>query len=474
MRYVNYALLVVALGATALGSCSSDSTGPGDQTTTDTNGGSGTVTTGRLSVWTDYQGANITVSVDGSTVGTTSAAFTTAPACGQAGTVTVTVSAGSHGVSGVGGGNNWSGNVSVDAGGCTLFRLAAPTPPPQAVGQLSVWTNYSNQIAVRIDGTAVGNLTTYFPTSPPTCGQAGTVTITLSAGTHAIAGSSGSLTWNGAPNVVAGQCTLYELIAPVGPPTGQLSIWTNYRNQIALKVDGTAVGSTTSYFANGPPTCGQAGTVTVTLPAGPHTISGSSGTLTWNGTATVVAGQCTLFELNAPAPAPTGQISVWTNYSTQISVGIDGTPVGTLTQYFPNGPPTCGQAGTLTVTVPAGTHSISGLSGALTWSGTATAVAGQCTLFELDAPTGGGASTGQLSIWTNYPTQIAVRVDGSAVGTTTSYFATGTPTCGQAGTITVTLTAGTHTISGVSGTVTWNGTATVVAGQCSLFELRSP
>jgi hypothetical protein len=93
-------------------------------------------------------------------------------------------------------------------------------------------------------------------------------------------------------------------------------------------------------------------------------------------------------------------------------------------------------------------------------------------LFKLNAPAGSG--TGQLSIWTNYSTQIAVRVDGTSVGTTTTYFSTGTPSCGQAGTITVTVPAGTHNVSGTSGQYTWNGNVTVVAGSCTLYELRSP
>ena len=379
-------------------------------------------------------------------------------------------------MSGSGGGNTWSGNATVVAGGCTLFRLTAPPPPPPpATGQLSVWTNYQNQIAVRVDGAAIGSLTTYFAGNPPACGQTGTLTISVAPGTHAVTGASGASTWNGTATVVAGQCTLFELNAPTGggTATGQLSLWTNYPNQIALNVDGIPVGVTTSYFANSTPTCGQAGTVTVTLAAGSHVISGASGSVTWNGTTTVTAGQCTLFELKAPAPTATGQLSIWTNYANQISVGINGSPVGTLTSYFGSGPPACGQAGTLTVTLPAGSYAVAGQSGAVTWNGTATVTAGQCTLFELNAPAG-GTGTGQLSIWTNYPNQIAVTVDGGAVGVTTSYFPTGTPTCGQSGTITLTLPAGVHSVGGTSGSLFWNSTTTVVAAQCSLYELRYP
>ena len=86
---------------------------------------------------------------------------------------------------------------------------------------------------------------------------------------------------------------------------------------------------------------------------------------------------------NGPA---TGQLSIWTNYSTQIAVGVDGNSVGTTTKYFPFGPPSCGQAGTITLTLAAGTHSVSGMSGQYRWNGTATILPGVCTVYELDAP----------------------------------------------------------------------------------------
>jgi hypothetical protein len=425
---------------------------------------------GQLSFWTDYN-ASISITVDGKSAGTLSTQLASAPACGATGTLTIAVAPGAHSFSASAGANSWSGNVNVAAGQCTLYKLPAPAPTS---GRLSIWTDYQNAISVSVDGGSVGNLTTYFA-SAPTCGQAGTLTVTIAAGAHTVAGVSGQLTWSGSVNVAAGECTLFKLNAPTPPPppsTGQLSIWTDYSSQIAVRVDGNAVGTTTTYFSSGTPSCGQAGTITITLPVGSHTITGSSGQYSWNGTANVTAGQCTLFKLNAPAQQPTGQLSIWTDYSTQIAVRVDGNAVGTTTTYFSSGTPSCGQAGTITITLPAGAHTVTGTSGQYSWNGSATVVAGQCTLFKLNAPAGSG--TGQLSIWTNYSTQIAVRVDGTSVGTTTTYFSTGTPSCGQAGTITVTVPAGTHNVSGTSGQYTWNGNVTVVAGSCTLYELRSP
>jgi hypothetical protein len=102
-------------------------------------------------------------------------------------------------------------------------------------------------------------------------------------------------------NVVAGQCTLYKLNAPTTTTTtGRLSIWTNYSQQIAVRVDGTSVGTTTTYFSSGTPSCGQTGTITVTVAAGTHSVGGTSGSYSWNGSASVTAGGCTLYKLNAP------------------------------------------------------------------------------------------------------------------------------------------------------------------------------
>lgn len=103
-----------------------------------------------------------------------------------------------------------------------------------------------------------------------------------------------------------------------------------------------------------------------------------------------------------PAPAPsTGQVSIWTNSSTTISsVSIDNSAVGSLTSYFASGAPTCGQSGTITKTLPVGTHSIKASNSSSSWGPTNVAItAGNCTMFKLTGsntappPTGGGGTT---------------------------------------------------------------------------------
>lgn len=489
MRLLTMLRAAAVLSAVGVVFSCSEPTAPSDNNNVETGNGSGSgagsAVNGQLSIWTDYTGS-INVSVDGNSVGTVATAFSTTPACGQAGTVTITVPAGTHTIAGSGGGNQWSGSANVTAGQCSMYKLAASSVAP-TTGRLSIWTDYTSPITVNVDGGVAGSLTTYFSNGAPACGQAGTLTITVPAGAHTVGGVSGSTTWNGSATVTAGGCSLFQLRAPAnnGPSTGTLSIWTDYTSAISLKVDGAPVGNLTTYFASTTPACGQSGTVNVTLPAGTHTVSGISGSITWNGTATVTAGGCSLFKLSAPSGGSggnsnTAQISIWTDYAQQIGVRVDGTSVGTLTQYFANGTPVCGQTGTLTISVPAGTHSVSGLSGTVTWNGTVTATAGTCTLFKLSAPASGGnpgsggGNTAQLSVWTDYAQQIGVKVDGASIGTLTQYFANGTPACAQAGTLTVAVAPGTHSVSGVSGSTTWNGTVTTTAGGCTLFKLSAP
>ena len=199
---------------------------------------------------------------------------------------------------------------------------------------------------------------------------------------------------------LTGSSTLTAQFQPAAtaPATGRLSIWTDYTSAIAVQVGGAAAGSLTQYFASGTPTCGQSGTLTLTLPVGTHSVTGASGSATWNTSGVVVSGGCTLVKLSAPSggggTASTGRLSIWTDYASAIAVGVDGASVGSLTQYFASGTPTCGQSGTLTVTLAVGTHSVSGSAGSSTWNTTGSVTAGGCTLLKLSAPSGGGGTGG--------------------------------------------------------------------------------
>jgi hypothetical protein len=84
---------------------------------------------------------------------------------------------------------------------------------------------------------------------------------------------------------------------------------------------------------------------------------------------------------------------------------------------------------------------------------------------------------GKISFWTNLKRSgnMKVYLDGNYIGSFTSYFDTGTPACGQQGTITVSRSPGTYNYYAVSegtfGNKTWRGTITVMAGNCSLQGL---
>lgn len=90
-----------------------------------------------------------------------------------------------------------------------------PTGPPgSGTGQLAIWTraNMTGGINVWLDGVSVGRLTMYFPSSTPTCGTQGTLTVTRTAGSHGLqASTSGGVSWEGTVDVVAGECNMMEL-----------------------------------------------------------------------------------------------------------------------------------------------------------------------------------------------------------------------------------------------------------------------
>lgn len=88
---------------------------------------SGSTTTGQIAVWTSRSTTNsgsTKVTIDGSYAGALTQYYTNAPTCGANGTVTKTLSVGSHTVSAADGSTTWSpSNVTISAGGCLTFEL---------------------------------------------------------------------------------------------------------------------------------------------------------------------------------------------------------------------------------------------------------------------------------------------------------------------------------------------------------------
>ena len=83
--------------------------------------------------------------------------------------------------------------------------------------------------------------------------------------------------------------------------------------------------------------------------------------------------------------AATGQITVWTSNGgvNQISVSIDNSAAGTITQYYVGGSPGCAATGCVTATLKVGSHTISATDGVFSWSGTMTVTRDGCSQFEL-------------------------------------------------------------------------------------------
>lgn len=349
--------------------------------------------------------------------------------------------------------------------------------PDDDPGHILFWTDESvpGNISVTLDGSNIGTITSHLTSTPSGCSASGAVSVEKDAGTYDYSASGpNGLTWSGTVTSVSGQCRTVRLYSDA-PVTGKVVFWTdqNVTGPITVNVGGSAVGTITVYGTTAP-ACGTTGAVTVDLAPGTYTYTASANGVTWGpSTVTSVAGQCRPQLLTYSAPA-TGQIMFWTasNASGQIAVSVDGTPVGTITA-FHSSAPACGAAGTVTITRPVGTHTFSatGANGDVWPPANVTVVAGACNKAELVPP---APTTGQVMFWTaqNSSGQITVSLDGSVIGTLTSFLTT-PPACGGAGTITVTRPAGAHTYTATStnGGV-WSSTpVNVTAGGCTSVQL---
>ena len=95
-----------------------------------------------------------------------------------------------------------------------------------------------------------------------------------------------------------------------------------------------------------------------------------------NGNATMA--YCYFFEyINNPnsytsPPEGTGKISFWSNMKSggNINIYVEGNYIGTLTSYFNNGTPICGQSGTVTFEYKPGTYNYKATNNNGSWSGT--------------------------------------------------------------------------------------------------------
>lgn len=182
-------------------------------------------------------------------------------------------------------------------------------------GRISVFTEYKyGTTDVYVDDVFIGQLNSFFPagTPEPACGQEGTVSKILVAGSHQVrAKNSDGTYWMATTYVGDGECYSQRLqknsdaefkgIAGIkynefGKGNGKLSVFTEYeRGTTDVYVDDIFIGQLNSYFLAGTsrPVCGQEGTVNKILEAGSHQVraKNSDGTY-WETTTYVGDGEC--------------------------------------------------------------------------------------------------------------------------------------------------------------------------------------
>jgi len=170
---------------------------------------------------------------------------------------------------------------------------------------------------------------------------------------------------------------------------GRVAFWTDVSNEgtITISLEGVQVGSLTSYFTSGIPACGESGTLTLRRPAGTYLFTATSAAGSqWEGTVNVKADDCATMRLFKGSGQPgTGTVSFWSDIGNEgtISIWVDGSHMGGLTRYFLT-TPQCGQLGTLSLPLSAGTHTYSALSeSGTTWNGTVQVTADRCVTFRL-------------------------------------------------------------------------------------------
>lgn len=405
----SFALVVLALVVSFVacggdgGVAPSSGNGQGGANGGPSQGGGATAAAGQTVFWTrNAQLLPLTIYLNRVETGAITGRSDAAPACGSAGAATL--SAPESGSSLVEAYNAISGNwlMSLPShSGCTAVEIVY-VPAILTIAASGSGSGIIQSASRVIDCTiTAGRVSATGCVNTRNAGSAYNLRATAASGSQFIGWQGGCPGVGNAQDcsyVLGASATLTAQFEPttVASATGRLSIWTDYASAINVQVNGAATGSLTQYFATSTPTCGQVGTLTVTLPVGTHAVSGVSGSTTWNTSGSVTSGGCTLLKLSAPAGGggtggtTTGRLSIWTDYASAITVHVDGAAAGSLTQYFPSSTPSCGQAGTLTVTLPAGTHAVTGVSGSTTWNTSGSVTSGGCTLLKLSAPGGGG------------------------------------------------------------------------------------
>lgn len=187
---------------------------------------------GKISVFTEYGYGTTNVYVDGVFIGQLNNYFpagTSGPACGQDGTVSKILEAGSHQFRAQSSdGTYWESTIYISEGECSSKRLQTtqaktaqefnPAPKNEYKkknGKLSIYTEYKNGTTdVYIDGEFTGRLNSHFPagSAAPECEEEGTINKTLTPGSHQLyAKNSDGSAWEFTVNIKEGLCHTFRL-----------------------------------------------------------------------------------------------------------------------------------------------------------------------------------------------------------------------------------------------------------------------
>lgn len=94
-------------------------------------------------------------------------------------------------------------------------------------------------------------------------------------------------------------------------------------------------------------------------------------------------------------------------------------------------------------------------------------------IFDQTSSTSTPKSSGKISFYTNFKRagQVDIYLEGTFIGTLTSYFNEGEPNCGQSGTVTFEYKPGTYNYTASSDNYTWSGSITIYENNCRLHGL---
>jgi hypothetical protein len=218
------------------------------------------------------------------------------------------------------------------------------TPPVSSDGKLMLWSNKgcagSGPIDVFVAGKN-GQITTFPATEPTNCGDAGSYTVSLPAGSYVWKAKCGNDSIVGSSSVTVNGCTKAQVDFAAPRNNGQLMLWgkkgcgTGNNGPITVTVAGQN-GQITAFTATEPASCGAAGTYTVTLPVGAYTWKAKCGTDSVSGQANVTLNGCAkvevVFGTTPPPPPPSGDFFPTTANSNWSYKLEGGTPSDTSYQ----------------------------------------------------------------------------------------------------------------------------------------------